>query len=412
MLRPPTTTTPVRQDATSTSRWTRRLIISLTIFVWIGLAFVAIWAAGHIITTLLLLLIASLFAYALAPIVRLLQKVMPRALAVAIVYIVVFGLLGMLIYMIITTSVQQFTLLADNVRSILTPGPNGQQPALVQFIRRLGIPQAQIDAFTQQLTSYLTNFASTIAGSIVPLVTGIAGALVNILLTAITSIYLLVDGSRVVKWLRSSTPTSQRWRVAFLIDVLEHVVGGYIRGQFLLSTIIAILVGGGMAVFGVPYAVLLGVLSFVLEFIPVLGTILTGVICVLIALTQGPIITLLVLGYFILVHIVEGYVLAPRIVGGAVGLHPVISLLALTAGAELFGPWGAIFAAPFAGMVQAFLTAFWRQWRKTHREEFPAQPEIAVDTAGDRAKIDITAPPGSDVTVKSEATTTVEEKKS
>src|SRR5712691_10133075 len=126
-----------------------------------------------------------------------------------------------------------------------------------------------------------------------------------------------------------------------------------------------------MQVIGVPFAILLGVLAFVLEFIPVLGTLTSGAICVLIALTQGWVIAVLVLAYFVVVHIIEGDVVGPRIVGKAVGLHPAVSLIALIAGAELFGIWGAVLASPIAGVLQALLIAIWQNWRATHPEQFP-----------------------------------------
>jgi len=120
----------------------------------------------------------------------------------------------------------------------------------------------------------------------------------------------------------------------------------------------------------VPYALLLGVLAFVLEFIPILGTLASGVICVLLALTKGWLIALIVLVYFVLVHILEGDVIGPRIVGKAVGLHPVVALVALIAGGELFGIWGVLLASPTAGVLQAFLVTIWSEWRETHPREF------------------------------------------
>jgi predicted PurR-regulated permease PerM len=72
-----------------------------------------------------------------------------------------------------------------------------------------------------------------------------------------------------------------------LLETLQRVVGGYIRGQLFLCTLIGLLVGVGMQIMGVPYALLLGVLAFILEFIPVLGTLVSGAICVLFALTHG-----------------------------------------------------------------------------------------------------------------------------
>ena len=192
------------------------------------------------------------------------------------------------------------------------------------------------------------------------------------------SIYLLIDGSRVTNWLRNNMPVQQRGRIGFLLETLERIVGGYIRGQLLLSTMVGLLVGIGMALFHVPYAVLLGVLAFILEFVPVLGTIVSGAICVLIALTQGWLIALGVLIYFIGVHVLEGDVVGPRIMGKAVGLHPVISLAALIAGAELFGILGALFASLVAGILQALIVSIWKEWRATHPEQF----EDNKDTVG------------------------------
>ena len=173
-----------------------------------------------------------------------------------------------------------------------------------------------------------------------------------------------------VRWLRTNMPTQLQGQVQFMLHTLERVVGGYIRGQLILSTFVGIVVGVGMTIFHVPYAVLLGVLAFVLEFIPVLGTLTSGAICFLIALTQGWLIAVLVLGYFVVVHIVEGDILSPRIVGKAVGLHPIVSLAALIAGAELFGIIGALLASPVAGVIQALIIAVWTEWKATHPDQF------------------------------------------
>ena len=127
-----------------------------------------------------------------------------------------------------------------------------------------------------------------------------------------------------------------------------------------------------MEILGVPYALLLGVVAFVLEFIPVLGTLVSGLICVLLALTKGWLLAIIVLVYFVVVHVIEGDVVGPRIVGKAIGLHPVVSLAALIAGGELFGIWGALFASPVAGVLQALLVAVWSEWRETHPQEFQA----------------------------------------
>lgn len=380
MLSMPNQREPSQHSTTSTSAWTRRLIVLLTILAALALAFVILWGASHITTSLLILAMAALIAYAIVPLVGLFRRWVPRALAILVSYLIVLILLGLVFYLIISTMITQLSALAQNVSVWLTPtGKNGNSP-LIGILLRIGLTDSQIQSIAQQLGSQLTGIAGSVAGGVLPIIQGIASGILNILLTIVISIYLLVDGSRISGWLRNQTPISQRGRIDTFITTIQHVVGNYIRGQITLSLVIGTIVGIGMAILGLrSYAVLLGVLSFVTEFIPVLGTIICGSVAVLLALTQGWLTAILVLAYFVLVHIFEGYILAPRLVGKAVGLNPAISLLALSIGAELFGPWGAIFASPIAGLLQAFAAAFWINYRRTHKEEFP---QMEVEPAG------------------------------
>src|SRR3989440_132633 len=348
------------------AKWIRRLGLPLAILAWTGVALLILWLAGHVIQTLLLLTIAALLAYALAPAVKFLERVMPRFLAILIVYLLILGALGALLYLIVSTAIVQFVSLSGYVRFLLTPGKSGQLTPLEQTLRSFGISQSQIASARDQVAAGIEGFA----GSVVPLLTGIVGAILDVILVAVISIYLLAGGSRVSDWLRRNMPDQQQGRMRFLLDTLQRVVGGYIRGQLLLCGLIGVLVGAGMEILGVPYALLLGVLAFVLEFIPVLGTLVSGAICVLLALTKGWLLAIIVLAYFVFVHIIEGDVVGPRIVGKAIGLHPVVSLAALIAGGELFGICGALFASPIAGVLQALLVAVWSEWRETHPQEF------------------------------------------
>jgi predicted PurR-regulated permease PerM len=215
------------------------------------------------------------------------------------------------------------------------------------------------------------------------LIAGVFGGLLEFILVIVLSIYLAVDGHRAVTWLKTYSPIHARPRINFLLTTLERVVGGYIRGQITLSALIGVLVGVSMAVLQVPYALLLGVLAFFLEFIPTIGVFISGAACVLLALTRGPLLAVIVLAVFIIVHIIEGDVVGPRVVGRAIGLHPAVSIFALLAGAEVFGLWGAILASPIAGVIQAILVEAWREWRETHPNQFPKQfgaPIVPVTT--------------------------------
>ncbi len=361
----------VDTDTATESTWARRRDIPIAILAWIVLIAVILWMLGHVFNTVLIFIIASLLAYALYPAVKLLGRWMPRFFAILIVYIVVLTALVVVIYFLVNTTVSQVSALIVNVRALLTPAPHEQVSPLVKTLERFGITQAQITAAGNQIIAQ----AEGLTTSVVPLLTGIFNFILDTFVVAVLSIYLLVDGSRVTNWLRNNLPASQEGRMRFFLNTLQRVVGGYIRGQLTLSALIGVLVGIDMTIFHVPYAVLLGVLAFVLEFIPVLGTLTSGAICVLVALSQGWLIALLVLASFIVIHILEGDVIGPRIVGQAIGLHPAVSLIALIAGAELFGIVGALFASPVAGVIQALLIAIWSEWRAAHPEEFAEDKE-------------------------------------
>jgi predicted PurR-regulated permease PerM len=361
------------RDAT---KWARRRDIPLAIIAWVGVLFIVFTAAGHISRTIILLVLAALLAYALAPAVAFLERWMPRFLATLLMYLVVLTVLSGLVYFIVSAAVDQIKLLSTFITSLLSPkSGNSSLAPLLKLLQPLGITSTQLSNLGDQLASQMTG----LAGGIVPFLTEFFNVILDVILTAILSIYLLADGARVANWLRVNTPRGQRGRVRFLLNTLQRIVGGYIRGQLLLCALIGVLVGIGMTILHVPYALLLGVLAFVLEFIPVLGTLISGAICVLLALTQSWLIALIVLAYFVGVHIIEGDVVGPRIVGKAIGLHPVVSLAALVAGAELFGIWGALFASPIAGVIQAFLVAIWSEWRETHPQEFQRAKDAAAD---------------------------------
>lgn len=382
-------TGPVRQR-------NRRLVILLEILAAIALAIVLLWGIGHIITTVLVVLIAALIAYAIVPVVELFRRVMPRPLAILLAYLIVIIILGAIVYSVVNTAVFQISALVQNASTWLTPNNKGQFP-LMDLLHTIGLSDTQISDLERQSLAQLSNLAGSFASGLIPLLSGVAGGLLNILLTVVISIYLLVDGSRAITWLQKAAPKSHRSQISSTLEILQRVVGGYIRGQILLSAIIGFLVGTGLFIIGFPYAVLMGVLTFITEFIPVLGTIFAGAVAVILALTQGWVMTIIVLGFFILVHIFEGYVLAPRLIGKAVQLNPAIMLIALIAGSELFGPIGAIFAAPTAGLLQALFIASWIQYRQSHKEEFTDDAQAPAAKRSEEHPVMASAPTHSAV---------------
>lgn len=350
--------------------WPRRLLIPVSILAWGFVLFSTFVLAGHIIETLILLGVAVLIAYALLPIINRLDAYMPRWLAITITYLVFGAALAAFFYLIVNTVTHEVALLSGYVQRLLATGQ------VQSLLHRVGISPSSITS-----GNIFGGFAG-VAGSIVPVVTGVASAAIGIVVIVVLSIYFVAAAPSIGRWLRTQTPINHRERVTYFLDTVNRIVGGYIRGQVTLAALIGLLVGLGMQfLFHLPIAVLLGLLAFVLEFIPFLGVIVSGALCVLVALTQGFIVALLVLAYFVGVHLIEGEIIGPRIVGRFVGLHPAVELVVLIAGAELFGLWGALFAAPVAGIIQAFAETFWYEYRRIHPELFPGPAAVAPGNA-------------------------------
>lgn len=115
---------------------------------------------------------------------------------------------------------------------------------------------------------------------------------------------------------------------------------------------------------------MLGVITFLLEFIPFVGFYITATVILLLALTQGWTTALLALGFVVILQFLEGEILGPRIIGKSVGINPIVAIAALLAGGQLYGIIGAFLAAPIAGVFQAILVAYWDQWKHSHPDQF------------------------------------------
>src|SRR6266702_2272611 len=118
-------------------------------------------------------------------------------------------------------------------------------------------------------------------------------------------------------------------------------------------------------------------ITFFLAFIPVIGGYVIAAVCILFALPEGWIVTVVAATFItVLQGLVIGPILGPRIVGKAVGLHPIVAIFAIIAGSELFGLLGALFAIPLAGVIQTILMAFWSSWRQIQPEQFPIEGDV------------------------------------
>jgi len=374
--RPNTTTTlPLSRSA-----WLQRLLIALTILAWIAIGAVVLMIAERMIGTMILLVAAGIISYLVYPLVLLLQRFMPRLLAILVVYLVGLSAFSFLLYAIVVSVIDQLTSFILSFQYLLSAKGQGQLQPFIKTLNKIGISQDQLTVFGQQTVNQLQGLIS----QIIPVLSGIINFLISAVVIAVLSIYLLLDGGRISRWLRYKTPIAQRENITFLVTTVNQTIGGYFRGLLILATIAGVSTGIVLALLGVPYAVLLAVVVFVFLFIPVIGGVISGSLCIILSLPQGWVTALIVTIFVILLQqVLIGQILTPRILGSAVKIHPIVAILALFAGTELLGIGllGGFLAVPLAGILQAILIAFWDRWKETHPEQFPPE-ETRQKTSG------------------------------
>jgi predicted PurR-regulated permease PerM len=356
--------------AASRAIWTKRLLIALNIIAWIAIGcffLFVIWLIGEAFT---LVVVAGLLAYIIFPFVSFFQRFIPRVLAVVLVYLVVLVALSVLMYLVGISFVQQLAALVTLVKHLLSPEGQQRIQPFLDILQKIGITRAQFTGFGDQFVSQMQG---VFAGAL-PFVGGIFSWIILVVTVATLSIYFILDGTRIINWLRVKTPLKYRNPIGFLLHTADRAGGGYFRGLLILAIIAGVGAGVFLQIVGNSFAVLLGVVSFALFFIPIIGGFVAGLLCIIFALPQGWETALIVGIYIIILQVVIlGLILEPRIFHSTVGVHPILVLFAIFAGLERFGILGALLAVPVTGLVQEILIAYWKRYQTRHPEQFPLE---------------------------------------
>ncbi|MFA7338010.1 MAG: AI-2E family transporter [Candidatus Obscuribacterales bacterium] len=343
--------------------------LTLYIFLTVAAVYIAIQLEGLIIC-----LIASLtLAAALAPLAERLEErkkhKIPRALTVTAVYLLVAALYAGLGSGIVPILKEQAASLFDNV-----PGYGSWLMEKAQTLYDMGGPDlthAQIaaDDVKQLSMSTLTKLLK-VSGSVF-------GVLVNGLFILFLTFYFVVAAKDINNSLLSWLPAPQRERWASLIKPIENRLGGYVRGQLLVSLAVGSFIGIGLALIGNEKALILGVLAGLLNLVPFVGSMITSVFAIIISFVQAPWMGAATIILFVIEQWCESNFIVPNLLGKQVDLHPLIVMLAVIIGGSLLGISGALIAVPVATVSLFLAEEFYK--KKLDEPKSESKPEAKPD---------------------------------
>lgn len=290
---------------------------------------------------------ALFIAAALAHPVRGLRRLhFPPAAAAAVALVGSIVVVGGLVTLLAPHVAGEFGDVRDNVREgavqvtdWLLEGP-------------LDLSRSDLERYREQALDELEERSGDIAGGVIGGAYLAVEIVAGILLTLILSFFFLKDGSRMWPWVVGLFPPLARTRVDDVGQIAWATLGGYLRGVTIVAFFDAVFIAIALWLIGVPLVLPLALLTFVGGFFPIVGAFTAGAAAALVALvSNGFVDALLVVAAVVAVQQIEGNVLQPVVVSRAVKIHAVAVLLAVTAGAVVWGIVGAFLAVPIVAVV-------------------------------------------------------------
>ncbi len=179
--------------------------------------------------------------------------------------------------------------------------------------------------------------------------------ILSVVVAPILAFFVLKDLERIRSKFWALVPIGWRPAVFKLGVEVDDALNGFLRGQLLVALAVAVLAAGWTFVLKIPFALLIGALAGITDVLPYLGPIAGAIPAVILALTVSPWKALYVVCGFIVIHQLEGTVIAPKVVGDSVGLHPLVVMLALLVGGEVYGLAGLLLAVPLTAVGKVVL---------------------------------------------------------
>ena len=314
-------------------------------------------------------MVSILIAALLVPFVQfLVRHRWPKALAVALAMVGTLGIVTGLIFLVVSQIRSGFPDLQE--RSV---------EAYNQFRAFLSSPpfnisDSDLSRYVEQIFSAIQTDSQAILTGALSVGTTAGHFVAGFLLTLFATLFILIDGAGIWRWIVRLFPRKARAAVDGSGHAGWLTLTTFVKVQIFVAAVDAVGIGAVALILQVPLAIPIAIAVFLGAFVPVVGAVVTGTIAVFIALVyNGPVIALIMLGGVLLVQQLEGHVLQPLVMGSAVKVHPLAVVFAVAAGSYIAGIPGALFAVPIVAVVNVMVnyvaSGAWREQPRPRVED-------------------------------------------
>ncbi len=303
---------------------------------------------------LAIIFVALILASAIDPWVDKLEKIkIPRWASILLFYALALLVVVGVVFLLVPPITEQVSQLSENF-----PKYAEKVGQIFKVVQNYSVEHGLIQDLNAGINS-LKESLTSVAGSAFTKIFDIFGGILSFLVVLVITFYIAAEESALKKTLTYFLPVNYREFVNQLINKIQAKIGSWLIGQLILCLIIGVLTYVGLLILGVDYALILALVAAFGEFIPFVGPVLSAVPAVFLAMTQSPIKGLFVLILFVVVQQVESNILAPKIMQKAVGLNPIVTIIALLIGAKIGGVVGVILAIPVATAINVAVDEIW-----------------------------------------------------
>lgn len=304
-----------------------------------------LWFLWIVRDVLLIFVISIIISSAIDPVADFLSKHrIPRFLSVSLVYILFFGLVALIGFLIVPPLTAQFEAIK---------GADVYQT----FVSRIGVYSTSLShsAIGQAINNSFRDLFNNFGGTLFATTRGVLTGLVSVITILVISFYLTVEENGMKNFVKHLAPYKHQAYVMKLVTKIQRKMGAWLLGQMILSAVIFGLVFIGLTVLKVQFALVLALVAGLMEIVPIIGPFIAGTFAVFFAFLQSPTLAVFVVILWVITQQLENHIIVPVIMSRSVGINPVMVILAVLTGATLGGFVGALIAIPVVSGISVFI---------------------------------------------------------